>query len=76
MVQAVSRLYDGFETVSGNTHRSFAHGKDIHPEAFEEYLAPVPENERDDMVKAYHKLLNSDNDEIRVNAAKAWSKWE
>jgi hypothetical protein len=31
----------------------------------EEYLAPVAENERDDMVKAYHKLLNSDDDEIR-----------
>ncbi|KAJ9125475.1 hypothetical protein QFC22_000436 [Naganishia vaughanmartiniae] len=48
----------------------------IHPEAFEEYLAPVPESERDDMVKAYHKLLNSDDDDVRVNAAKAWSKWE
>lgn len=31
----------------------------------EEYLAPVPENERGDMVKAYHKLLNSEDDAIR-----------
>ncbi|GHJ85539.1 hypothetical protein NliqN6_1941 [Naganishia liquefaciens] len=48
----------------------------IHPEAFEEYLAPVPEEERGDMVKAYNKLLNSENDDVRVEAAKAWSKWE
>ncbi|KAI5454484.1 hypothetical protein NCC49_003384 [Naganishia albida] len=48
----------------------------IHPEAFEEYVAPVPENERGDMVKAYHKLLNSEDDNVRVVAAKAWSKWE
>jgi hypothetical protein len=31
----------------------------------EEYLAPVPENERGDMVKAYHKLLNSEDDNVR-----------
>ncbi|KAH7341402.1 Alpha/Beta hydrolase protein [Rhizoctonia solani] len=48
----------------------------LFPEAWEEYIAPVPEAERGDFVKAYHKLLNSDDEKIRLNAAKAWSKWE
>ncbi|CAE6415944.1 unnamed protein product [Rhizoctonia solani] len=48
----------------------------LFPEAWEEYVAPVPEAERDDFVKAYNKLLNSDDEKVRLNAAKAWSKWE
>jgi hypothetical protein len=28
------------------------------------------------MVKAYHKRLNSDNEEERLTAARAWTKWE
>ncbi|CAE6436160.1 unnamed protein product [Rhizoctonia solani] len=48
----------------------------LFPEAWEEYIAPVPEAERGDFVKAYHKLLNSNDEKIRLNAAKAWSKWE
>ncbi|KAG8733341.1 hypothetical protein FRC11_007058, partial [Ceratobasidium sp. 423] len=42
----------------------------------EEYIAPVPEAERGDFIKAYHKLLNSDDKNTRLNAARAWSKWE
>ena len=48
----------------------------LFPDAWEEYLAPVPENERGDMLKAYHKLLRSDDENIRLKAARAWSKWE
>ncbi|KAJ1307934.1 hypothetical protein OPQ81_002011 [Rhizoctonia solani] len=48
----------------------------LFPEAWEEYIAPVPEAERGDFIKAYHKLLNSDDEKVRLNAAKAWSKWE
>jgi hypothetical protein len=42
----------------------------------EEYIAPVPEAERNDLVKAYHKLLNSEDEKVRIAAARAWSKWE
>ncbi|KAG9121961.1 hypothetical protein FRC07_001855 [Ceratobasidium sp. 392] len=42
----------------------------------EEYIAPVPEAERDDFMKAYHKLLNSEDEKVRLTAARAWSKWE
>ncbi|KAF8699119.1 Proline iminopeptidase, partial [Rhizoctonia solani] len=48
----------------------------LFPEAWEEYVAPVPEAERDDFIKAYNKLLNSNDEKVRLNAAKAWSKWE
>ncbi|KAJ3564305.1 hypothetical protein NP233_g8381 [Leucocoprinus birnbaumii] len=48
----------------------------LFPEAWDEYIAPVPENERDDMMKAYHKLLTSSDEATQIRAAKAWSKWE
>jgi hypothetical protein len=46
------------------------------PEAWEEYLEPIPEDERHDLITAYHKRLNSDDEKTRLIAAKAWSKWE
>lgn len=42
----------------------------------DEYVAPIPEAERQDMVLAYHAQLNSVDEETRLNAAKAWAKWE
>ena len=42
----------------------------------DEYVAPIPESERGDIVLAYHAQLNSIDDEIRLNAARAWTKWE
>ncbi|KAG9104064.1 hypothetical protein FRC06_005764 [Ceratobasidium sp. 370] len=48
----------------------------LFPEAWEEYIAPVPEAERGDFIKAYHKLLNSEDEKVRIAAARAWSKWE
>ena len=42
----------------------------------DEYLAPIPETERHDMILAYHAQLNSADEETRLIAAKAWSKWE
>lgn len=48
----------------------------IYPDAWEDYLAPIPENERGDLVSAYHKRLTSENPAIQLEAAKAWSVWE
>jgi proline iminopeptidase len=42
----------------------------------DEYLAPIPEDERGDMLKAYHSRLNSSDEKISLAAAKAWAKWE
>ncbi|MEP0918242.1 prolyl aminopeptidase [Leptolyngbya sp. DQ-M1] len=48
----------------------------IFPDAWEQYLAPIPTEERDDMVSAYYRRLTSDDAEVRAIAAKAWSVWE
>ncbi|TFY80384.1 hypothetical protein EWM64_g3628 [Hericium alpestre] len=42
----------------------------------DEFVAPIPEAERGDLMLAYHAQLNSVDDETRIKAAKAWSKWE
>ncbi|MCO5142303.1 MAG: prolyl aminopeptidase [Oligoflexia bacterium] len=48
----------------------------IFPDIWESYLAPIPEDERTDLVAAYHKRLTSNNKQEQLEAAKAWSKWE
>ncbi|MBW4420240.1 MAG: prolyl aminopeptidase [Myxacorys californica WJT36-NPBG1] len=48
----------------------------IFPDAWESYLAPIPEAERQNLVSAYYKRLTSDDAGIRQRAAKAWSVWE
>jgi proline iminopeptidase len=48
----------------------------LFPDAWEEYLAPIPESERDDLVAAYHKRLTSEDATVRQEAARAWSVWE
>lgn len=48
----------------------------LFPEAWEGFIAPIPEAERGDMMLAYHAQLNSEDAEVRLRAARAWSKWE
>lgn len=48
----------------------------IYPDAWEEYVKPIPMDERKDFVKAFHKRLTSENPAVRKEAAKAWSIWE
>ena len=48
----------------------------LFPELWEEYLAPVPVQERHQLVQAYYKLLTHPDEAIRLRAAQAWSKWE
>ena len=48
----------------------------IFPDAWEHYLAPIPESERGDLLHAYHRRLTSDDPAVRTEAARAWSTWE
>jgi len=48
----------------------------IFADVWEEYLKVIPENERDDMVSAYYRRLTSNDEKVRVEAARAWSIWE
>lgn len=46
------------------------------PEAWEQYLAPIPESERGDLLAAYHRRLVDPDPAVRLAAARAWSVWE
>ena len=48
----------------------------LFPDAWEQYLAPIPEEERDDLIGAYARRLNSPDPQVRLEAARAWSVWE
>lgn len=48
----------------------------IFPEAWQKFLEPIPAEERDDLVGAYHRRLTSLDREERLRAARAWSMWE
>ncbi|WP_328222771.1 prolyl aminopeptidase [Streptomyces sp. NBC_00104] len=47
------------------------------PEAFERFLAELPEDERDgNLPAAYNRLLESPDAAVRARAARAWTDWE
>ncbi|MCJ8281194.1 MAG: prolyl aminopeptidase [Rivularia sp. ALOHA_DT_140] len=48
----------------------------IFPDAWEEYLKPIPPEERGDLLNAYYQRLTSEDKKIRLEAAKYWSIWE
>lgn len=48
----------------------------IYPDAWEEYVKPIPKEERHDFVSAFYKRLTSEDITTRKAAAKAWSIWE
>jgi proline iminopeptidase len=48
----------------------------IFPDAFEHYVAPIPPDERGDMISAYYRRLTEGTKAEQLDAAKAWSLWE
>ena len=48
----------------------------IYPDAWEPYLAHIPEAERADLLSAYYRRLTNDDQAVRLAAAKIWSGWE
>lgn len=48
----------------------------LFPDVWENYLAPIPEEERGDLIAAYARRLNHPDRKVRVEAARAWSVWE
>ena len=48
----------------------------LYPDAWEQYLAAIPEGEHGDLMQAYHRRLVSDDPAVRLAAARAWSVWE
>ncbi|GAB4327057.1 MAG: prolyl aminopeptidase [Leptolyngbyaceae cyanobacterium] len=48
----------------------------IFPDAWEEYLKPIPPDERQDLLTAYYKRLTDPDRTVQLTAARAWSVWE
>lgn len=48
----------------------------LFPDKWERFLAPIPEEERGDMMTAYRKRLTHPDPAVQQKAARAWSLWE
>jgi len=48
----------------------------VFPDHWEQFLAPVPEDRRDDLMACYHEMLTGPDEQKRMEAARAWSLWE
>jgi proline iminopeptidase len=46
------------------------------PDAWEDFVAPIPPEERGDLISAYRRRLTGDDAAARTQAAIAWSRWE
>ena len=48
----------------------------LYPDYWEDFLSPIPPEERNDLVQAYYRRLTGKDEIARMSAAKAWSVWE
>lgn len=48
----------------------------LFPDRWEGFLAPIPEEERGDLIAAYRRRLTGADPAAALEAAKAWSRWE
>lgn len=48
----------------------------IFPDLWEEYVRPIPVDERRDFISAFYQRLTSPDAKVRAEAARAWSVWE
>ena len=48
----------------------------LFPDAWQDYLSPIPPQERADMVAAYYRRLTGSDEVARMAAAKSWALWE
>ncbi|HWG11442.1 MAG TPA: prolyl aminopeptidase [Rhodanobacteraceae bacterium] len=48
----------------------------LFPDAWETYLAAIPQAEHGDLIGAYHRRLTDPDPAVRLAAAQAWSVWE
>ncbi|ROS01977.1 proline iminopeptidase [Sinobacterium caligoides] len=47
----------------------------IFPDYWEDYLQPLSASQQQNCVQSYHQLMNSENDLVRMSAAKSWALW-
>jgi proline iminopeptidase len=49
---------------------------EVHPDKWEDFVAPIPPEERGNIAAAYRKRLTGTDEAAQRQAAKAWSLWE
>ncbi len=49
---------------------------EIFPDAFEALVAPIPEDERHDLIAAYYRRLTDPDEAVQRTAARTWAQWE
>lgn len=49
---------------------------EMYPDRWEKFLAPVPPEERHEMMWAYHRRLTGSDPAEQLACARAWSQWE
>jgi proline iminopeptidase len=49
---------------------------EMFPDKWERFIAPIPPEERHEMMQAYNKRLTHPDKAVRLEAAKAWAIWE
>lgn len=55
----------------------YQHGaSEVFPDYWEDFLAPIPPDERHDLRAAYRRRLTGDDPTEQIEAAQAWSLWE
>jgi len=55
----------------------YRHGANrLFPDAWEDFIAPIPAPERADLLAAYYRRLTGADEVERLRVAKAWSVWE
>jgi len=48
----------------------------LFPDYWQEFIAPIPDVERGDLLQAHYKRLTGSDEVARMHSAKAWSLWE
>ena len=50
--------------------------RNLFPEAWRAFTSPIPETERGDLLRAYHRRLTDPDPAVHLPAARAWSTYE
>jgi proline iminopeptidase len=48
----------------------------LFPDLWEQYVEPIPQEERGDLMQAYYRRLTSPDAAVRAAAARTWATWE
>lgn len=48
----------------------------LFPDHWQEFIAPIPDDERNDLLTAHYRRLTGSDEIARMHSAKAWSLWE